>query len=195
MSGAKVEFERIAGQIMETDRSYDARINAFHNWYVLDRPLAANGKTPLLYFIDYNVNSLADDIITGYRELSDNLHSVFELVRFSHPSVWLRDLITGKKFLVEGAEQMETMERGDLFNCRVFRHGRLSYLSNYLILHPGSVTRMIKSEAKKLRKTKEDPKPFLFRLLFFHSRWEQFTQMDVNNIYRFETPAHVPKPV
>jgi hypothetical protein len=190
MVAAKQEFEQVAGQIMESDESFEARMNAFHNWYILDRPMSQNGMTPLQYFLEFNANATPEDTAQHYRELLDNLHSVFELLRFSHGRAWVRDLISRKKHLVEGAEQLDFLERGDLINTRLFRHGGNEYLTNYLLLHPHSVTKMIRAEAKKVRKSKEDPKPFLFRLLFFHSRWEQFTQMDVDKIYRFGTSLH-----
>ncbi len=183
---AKEEFEQVAGQIRETDNSYDSRINAFHNWYVLDRPMTSTGVTPLHHYLQYHANGLPSDLAQGYGELADNIHSLFELVKFSRDRVLLRDLMSRRKHLVEGAEQFESMERGDLFNSRIFHHGGKAYLSNYMIIHPYSVYKPIRSEARKVRKAKEDPKAFLFRLLFFHSRWEQFSQMDVSKIYRFE---------
>ncbi len=195
MAAAKSEFERVAGQIMETDNSYDARINAFHNWYILDRPLSSTATTPLEYFIEFNANTFSEEEGAGLRDLAANIHSLFELLKFSKGRVLMRDLMSRKKHLVEGAEQLGSLERGDLFNTRIFRHGDKEYLTNYLLLHPYSVAKMVKSEARKVRKAKENPKAFLFHLLFFHSRWEQFSQMDVNKIYRFETVAGVPQPV
>lgn len=187
---AKAEFELIAGQIMESDESYDARVNAFHNWYVLDRPMSQNRKTPLHYYLEFNANTLAADTAAHYQEMDGNLHSVFELLKFSQGGARIRDLISRKKHLIQEAGQLEYLERGELFNTRLFVHEGRNILSNYLILHPNSVQKMIRAEAKKVRKAKNDPKPFLFRLLFFHSRWEQFTQMDVDKIYRFEPSLH-----
>ena len=187
---AKEEFEPIAGQMMESDESFDARINAFHNWYILDRPMTGTGMTPLRYYLEFNANVLSEEVVQGYRDLYDNVHSLFELLKFNGEAVYLRDLISRKKYVVEGARQLDSLERGDLFNTRVFRHGKKSYLTNYLLIHPAGVARIIRAEAKKVRKAKEDPKPFLLRLLFFHSRWEQFTQMDEDKIYRFQAPAH-----
>ena len=187
---AKAEFERVAGQIMESDESYDARVNAFHNWYVLDRPMSQNGKTPLHYYLEFNATTIAAEPAARYQELDGHLHSVFELLKFSHGRCWVRDLISRKKLQVEEGGQLEYIERGELFNTRLFMHEGTHILANYLILHPHSVLKMIRAEAKKVRKAKSDPKPFLFRLLFFHSRWEQFTQMDVDKIYRFEPTLH-----
>ena len=190
MVAAKEEFEPVAGQMMESDESFDARVNAFHNWYILDRPMTGTGITPLRYYLESNADVLPEDAVLGYRDLYDNVHSVFELLKLNGEVAYLRDLISRKKHVVEGARQLDSMERGDLFNTRVFAHGKKSYLTNYLLLHPAGVTRIIRAEAKKVRKAKEDSKPFLFRLLFFHSRWEQYTQMDEDKIYRFQAPAH-----
>ena len=190
MVAAKEEFEPMAGQLMESDESFDARVNAFHNWYILDRPMTAAGMTPLRYYLEFNANSLPEEAVQGYGELQDNVHSLFELLKLNGEVAYLRDLMSRKKYVVEGARQLDSLERRDLFNTRIFRHGKKSYLTNYLILHPAGVARIIRAEAKKVRKAREEFKPFLFRLLFFHSRWEQYTQMDEDKIYRFQAPAH-----
>jgi hypothetical protein len=185
MAVAKEEFERFAGPIFETDRSFDARINSFHNWYILDRPLASRGITPLRYFLDYNANSLPPHELKGYQELEQNLHSVFELVRSTEDGTRVRDLLSGKRYEVAGEEVTRFIDKGALFSTRLFKHDERYYFSNYVLLHPAQVTRQIKGETKKLRKARGDPKGFLFQLVLFQSRWDQYKQMDVKNIYRF----------
>ena len=63
LTAAKEEFQAFAGPIFESDRNFDARINAFHNWYILDRPLADRGVTPLQYYLEFNANSLTEDTL------------------------------------------------------------------------------------------------------------------------------------
>jgi hypothetical protein len=186
MSLAKEEFEAVVGPIYETDRTYDARINSFHNWYILDRPLGAKGLTPLNYFIDYNANTLPESELTHYRELRANVHSVFELGKFLPSKTRLRDLVTGKRYDVEGTEHTQFLDKGALFNTRVFRHGAAYYVSNYFLLHPPVVAKLIRAQVKKVRKAKDDPKALLFRLVLFQGRFDQYKQMEPRNIYRFE---------
>jgi hypothetical protein len=183
---AKEEFQAIVGPIYETDRTYDARINSFHNWYILDRPLRSHGITPLNYFIDYNANTLPEHELTHYRELRGNLHSVFELVRFAGDKTRLRDVVLGRKYDVEGTQHTQFLDRGALFNARVFRHDNAFYVSNYFLLHPPVVAKLIRSEARKVKKSKQDPKDFLFRLVLFQGRFDQYKQMEPRNIYRFD---------
>lgn len=185
MTAAKEEFERFAGPIYETDRSYDARINSFHNWYILDRPLQGRGIVPLQYFLEYNANSLPEHELRHYQELQDNLHSVFELVRFAKGKTRLRDLLSGRKYDIEGTEHTRLMDRGALFNSRIFRHGTAYYVSNYFLPHPAELSGLIWAEARKVKKGGEDPKAFVFRLVLFQSRYDQYQQMEPKNIYRF----------
>jgi hypothetical protein len=185
MSLAKEEFQAFAGPIYETDRTYDARINSFHNWYILDRTLRAQGVTPLDYFIEFNANSVPEEQLAHYRELRGNMHSVYELVKLLPGKTRLRDVLSGKKYDVEGTEHTQFLDRGTLFNSRVFRHGTEYYTSNYLLLHPQVVARLIWKQAKRVRKSKGDPKPFLFRLVLFQGRYDQYKQMEPHNIYRF----------
>ncbi|HUJ75468.1 MAG TPA: hypothetical protein VL359_11445 [bacterium] len=184
LAPAKEEFERIAGPIYETDRSFDARINAFHNWYILDRPLRG-GKTPLGYFLEYNANSLPPDEWQRYQELLHHMHSVFELARVSGEDTVLRNLLTGKKLVLPGGEQTAHLDKNAVFSTRIFDHAGTLYFSNYLLLHPGQVRKIIKDQARRLRKAKADATPFLHQLLLFHSRWDQYKQMDLRSIYRF----------
>ena len=187
MVPAKREFEQVAGPIYDSDAGYAARINAFHNWYILDRPLSAKGRTPLEYFLEFNANSLPPDVLRGYQELGQNLHSVFELVKLGEKETWLRDLMTNRKFAVQGHEEMFYLDRGAVFNTRLFRHGGAYYPSNYLIVHPAEMLKRIKQEARQVIRSKGDHKEFLFRLILFQSRWDQYRQMEVEKIYRFTT--------
>ncbi len=185
LSVAKAEFERFAGPIFETDRSFDARINSFHNWYILDRPLRGRDKTPLQYFLEYNANTLPDHERRRYEELADNVHSVFEVLKLVGGRTRVRDLVTGRKYDVEGTEHTEFMERGALFNTRLFRHERAYYFSNYVLPHPATVWKDIRGEARKVKKGRQDAKAFLFRLVLYQSRYDQYQQMEPRNIYRF----------
>jgi hypothetical protein len=186
LAEAKEEFQHFAGPIFETDRNFDARINSFHNWYLLDRPLRAVGKTPLEYFLEFNANSMGPEEWQGYRELMDNVDSLFQLLKVQPEASHLRDVFTRAKYVLPGSGQTHHMDKGALFNTRLFTHGGRLYFSNYFILHPGAVTKSILAQTKKLRKAKGDPKPFLYQLLLFQSRWDQYKQMDIRNIYRFE---------
>lgn len=184
---AKEEFEKFAGAIFETDRSYDARINSFHNWYILDRTLVGRKKTPLEYFLEYNANSLSKPELKNYEELRDNVHSVFQLIKIARGKTLVRDLATGKKYQIAGSAQTDSMDKGALFNSRVFRHDGTYYFSNYFLQHPGAVWKQVQKQAKRVRKGKGDSKPFLFLLVLFQSRFDQYKQMEPGKIYRFDT--------
>jgi hypothetical protein len=182
---AKEEFEAFAGPIYESDRTYDARINSFHNWYILDRPLKATGVTPLQYFLDYNANSLPRQEWYHYKELEANLHSLFDLVKLTRNATRVRDLLSGRKCDILGNDATHHLDPGVLFNSRLFCHGNAWYFTNYFLLHPAVVGKQIRAEARKARKAREDPKPFLFRLLLYQSRFDQYKQMEPAKIYRF----------
>ena len=186
MGVAKEEFAVFAGQIFETDRNYYARINSFHNWYILDRPLKSRGMTPLGYYLEYNANTLSSDEFRDLQELLGNRHSLFELLRTTPTHVQVRDLFSGEKFEVEGGDGAGYLDKGVLFNTRLFQHSGRVYFSNYFILHPSEVFKRLRLEARKLRKSRTDPKSFLFRLLLYQSRWDQYKQMELKNIYRFD---------
>ena len=186
MTRAKEEFQGFAGQIFETDHSYDARINAFHNWYILDRPLSRTRLTPLESYLENNAKALPPPLAASYAELGANRHSLFEMVRSGGEKVQVRDLINGIRQTVTGTEQLKFVEKGALFNTRLFNHQGTLHFSNYYSLHPPVIAKRIRQEAHKVRKARSNPKPFLFQLLLYQSRWDQYKQMTLKNIYRFD---------
>ncbi|MDH5752331.1 MAG: hypothetical protein OEZ59_07940 [Deltaproteobacteria bacterium] len=185
MEIAKKEFQDFAGPIYESDRSFDARINSFHNWYILDRPLKDKGVIPLKFFLELHYDELNEEDLKGYRELEQNLHSVFELIGPKSSRTRVRDLLSGKKIDVEGVEGTEFIDKGCIFNTRIFTHEGRNLFSNYFLLHPLGVNKTILAEAKKVRKAKAGQKEFLFKLVLFQSRYDQYEQMELKNIYRF----------
>jgi hypothetical protein len=187
LTAAKEEFQTFAGPIFEIDRNFDARINSFHNWYILDRPLQENGLSPLAYYLQFNANSLGEDARARYGELANHVHSLFELNKTNPKQTMLTDLITGTKYTLDGALQTQHLDKGALFNTRLFRHQDQWYFSNYLILHPNDVARDIRKQAQLRRKAGVPAEDFLFLLMLFQGRWVQYKQMDVRSIYRFDT--------
>jgi hypothetical protein len=186
LSTAKEEFEAIAGPIFESDRNFDARINAFHAWFLLDRRLKENGKTPLMYYLEFNANALPADQWRHFEELDHGIHSLFELGKADKQRAVLVDLLTGVKYTLDGAHQTQHLDKGALFNTRLFLHDEQWYFANYLILHPSGVAKDIRRHAQRQRKAKTSAGPLLDQLLLFQGRWEQYKQMDVHSIYRFE---------
>lgn len=186
MPAAKQEFEQTAGPIMEMDREFLARMNSFHNWYILDRPLRSLNITPLDYFLEFNANTLDPDDLDRYRELRHNIHSVFELRKRTRAHTWVQDLLTRTKYAVEGSEETDHIDPGTVFNTRLFTHNDKVYFSNYLVPHPLDLSRTIKARARQIRKSRADPKSFVLLLILYQSRWDQYRQMEPKNIYRFE---------
>ena len=181
---AKAEFETLAGKIYDTDRGYDARIKSFHNWYILDRKLKQGG-TPLDKFLaEEAAADLSGASLVMYQELKENVHSVFVLGKRNERYSWLTNLLNRKTYRVRGSEEVAMLDRGSLFNTRLFPHDNVYYFSNYLVLHPGEILRELRRATAKIRRKRELHKTFLFKLLLFQSRWEQYRQMDVAKIYQ-----------
>ncbi len=187
---AKGVFEKLAGPIYEDANSYEDRTNSFHNWYVLDRPLLFCKKTPLTYFMEYHSNSLSAVEKQGYESLAHNVHSVFELIKKPKTDADLakvRDLITRKKYAVETFEKLRYLDAGAIFNTRILpiQKQKTFRFSNYVVVHPANVEEVIVKSARAVRKQNADKRLYLFQLLLFQGRWEQYKQMPLQNIYRF----------
>ena len=72
---ARKEYQMIAGDIYEDDKSYENRIALFLEWYVFDRISLDTNQTLLQGIIENNKESLTTNLLQIFKEFSNNIHS------------------------------------------------------------------------------------------------------------------------
>src|SRR5690349_15577753 len=90
---AREEYFDRAGKVFDDDAElFDGRMAAFLEWYVLDRPLAGIGLTPVACAIEEGIALPADER-RALAALAVSHHSVFELHATSGETLDIEDLI------------------------------------------------------------------------------------------------------
>ena len=51
---ARKEYQKLAGEIYEDDRTYETRMGLFLEWYIFDHTVPGKEKSPLELFFDQN---------------------------------------------------------------------------------------------------------------------------------------------
>lgn len=96
-------------------------IGFFNEWFLYDFELE-NDHTPLEEFIISNPYSLIESELRPYRDLLENKFGIFEVLEFALGcNITLKDLQTGKKYLVHEVKATYDLEIGEILFGRVGR--------------------------------------------------------------------------
>jgi hypothetical protein len=188
-------FAQTGGEVHEEDRCYESRMQAFFNWYLLDRKMP-DGATIVERYLREKGAELAGqdkDVMIG---CTQSRLSLFEYRGngglFSRPGkgqVRVRDLATGDDFDVTERRQMHGLEIGDLFEARLVPIGRTWHFSTSFTYHPREARREILREVKKRRKQgTADGRQLVWELERMFLQHERFRNVALTAIYNFDTP-------
>jgi len=193
---AKLEyFAQTGGEVHEEDRCYEQRMQAFFNWYLLDRKLT-DGSTMVERFLREKGAELAGqdkDVMLG---CTQSRLTIFEYRGtrglFSRPEkgqVRVRDVTTGEDFVVTERRQMHGLDSGDLFEARLVPLGRAHHFSTSFTYHPREARREIMREVKRRKKMGTiDARSLVWELERMALQHERFRNVALSAIYNFETP-------
>ena len=195
----KEYFGGTGGEVHEDDRCFEQRMQAFFNWYLLDRQKA--GSSPVQRFLQEQGATLEardKDVIMGLTQSRIGLYEYRGRRGFLRPpkqgQVRVRDVVTGDNFNVTERRQMHGLEVGDLFEARLVPVGGAYHFSSSFTYHPREMRRTILREVKRRKKQGEvSVRDLLWELERMQLQSERFRNVSIENIYDFEKPFLGPR--
>jgi hypothetical protein len=195
----KEYFGGTGGEVHEDDRCFEQRMQAFFNWYLLDRQKA--GSSPVQRFLQEQGATLEardKDVIMGLTQSRIGLYEYRGRRGFLRPpkqgQVRVRDVVTGDDFNVTERRQMHGLEVGDLFEARLVPVGGAFHFSSSFTYHPREMRRPILREVKRRKKRGEVVvRDLLWELERMQLQSERFRNVNIENIYDFDKPFLGPR--
>ncbi len=147
---AKAEYVSRTGDMFETDPSFERRIAAFLEWYVLDRPISARpDMTPAeLFGANVAPARLLEDQ-RRFRSLTCTRLSLFEFKRMRGDRMQLEDLLTKEKLEVFERRTVVGLESGDIMEGRLVPFDGKLFMSEVYYCHPRQARRAIHKAIKR----------------------------------------------
>jgi hypothetical protein len=189
---ARGEFFADVKDVYAEEEFFEERINAFLEWYTLDRTIGRTGKTPLDLFLERSHSRIAADHLAYLEGLRDARHAIFELQRVAEGRVDVRDAFTGERFAVTERRPLVTLRRGDLCETRLVPHGGDLHFSRTFLIHPRETRRTILREIRRAKGERRlDAPAFMRTLAVLWVRSRRYKGVDPHDLY---SPAEVAKP-
>jgi len=149
---AKTEYQSIAGQAYEDDRSYGAQMALFHEWFVFDRILPETEIT----LLEKMLEDQRDDWDHRQREIfeafRENIFGLFLVKKITATEVTVVNLFDDEKYIVSETDGPLIFNKGDLFQGRLIPFEGARYFTRSFCIHPKGACRYIESEIKSLLK-------------------------------------------
>jgi hypothetical protein len=184
---AKGEYFRDTGEVHEDDSFFELRMASFFDWYLFDRAISGDTRSPVQrYFLDQRA-SMAHEERQVFQGFVENVHSLFELKRRRLGLVVLHDWLAGEKRVVVERRERSGLDRGDLFEARLIPFEGELYFTRGFCFFPRQARRYIVRQAKRARKDGGDsPRELIRRLAYLRYLQERFRHVDVGRIYSDE---------
>jgi hypothetical protein len=180
---AREEFFERAGKVFDDDAElFDARISAFLEWYVLERPFAG-GDTPVVRALaDGGAWNAADR--RGLAHLASSHHSLFELYGVVDRTLDIEDVIGGARFQVVERRKTIGFSPGDLFEARLVWDGEAPVFGRTFLFHPPDAHQVVLDWVEGAIERGVKRPDILFHLSRNHIRWHRLGHLGAAKIYR-----------
>ncbi len=181
---AKLKFFELTGKVDEDSKDeYENKMNFFNDWYLFNYINPPDRLRPIIE------ESLEKD------DLDEKLKGAFFNANFSlyefkggglSGRIILYDLFERKNIKLNKNHELLSLVKGDLFLGRVIDADGYYLLPNLSLL-PSEVGPVLKKEAKKIKKLKDQSKKieFLLKVEYLKTKWIRFGRLNMSNIFKF----------
>ncbi|CCQ91571.1 hypothetical protein NITGR_730029 [Nitrospina gracilis 3/211] len=155
---AKKEYQAMSGEIFEDDKSYEARMGLFLEWFVFDRPINGS-ETPLHRFMENRPDEISGDEQELCEGLKASRHSLFLMKKSGKGHVVVLDLFEDEKLVVKEDEGKLFFNKEDVFEARILPFRKQYFFTENFCHHPRATYKYILSKVKPvIAEEKQDHK-------------------------------------
>jgi hypothetical protein len=152
------EFQMQFGKVNHEDDFYQARMNYFLEYCILERPMTSSPgmRSPLSVFLEKNAHMTSGDDQTAdyWRRFCGFRHGIFQVVKAGASQITVMDLLADGELTIssKSGETLKYFPRKSIFQGFVFGLGDRYMLGQGMIIHPemacGQILKFFKNHKK-----------------------------------------------
>ncbi len=181
---AKAEFFNRAGKVAEGSDLFESQMKAFLDWYLFDRPLNQFDLCPVKMYLFEEGKNLPEEERLVFDGITRSIHSIFEFLKLKGNDVYVKDMVTGQKYVIEDSEIRHGFSKGDIFEGRLIPYGDRYVFGESFVFHPLSSKSFIKKQIKQIRYLDEKQRlRLIHKLSIMKLKTHQYSHIDAKHIY------------
>jgi hypothetical protein len=180
---ARVDFFTATGEIAEEDRSFEMRLTGFLDWFILDRLVTGEGKTPARLFYERNESSFQPAEKDVFKACLGSIHSIFEVMSVDTGLVTLKNYYDNKTYDVMENDIL-LFKKGDILESRLLKLARGYHFSGAFCYHPPEVKKYILGKINAAKeKGYKDLNTVFHKLMMMSLKAERYKKISSLEIY------------
>jgi hypothetical protein len=185
IAAAREEYFARAGKVFEDDAEvYEARMVAFLEWYVLERPLP-QGRPPVLVALDRTAADAADaDRRLALTRIATSHRSLFDIAEVKGNRVELEDILGGARFSVVERRSTIGFEVGAILEARVVWDGSDPLFAKTFLFHPRDARIEILNLVDDSLMAGVSRDDIMGKLSQLYLRWHRHGHLNAGRIYK-----------
>lgn len=185
---AKVQFFNDLGDGPGDSEVFELRMSQFLDWYLFSRKLIKQQIPPILWALQSIDFKIEETERIYYANLAEARHSLFEFLKSSKNTLYIKDLFTGKKLQLVDSPVIEGFNKNDIFETRVFPHEDTFVLTKGFCFHPVEANKFILKEIKRAKKKDLTfQEELMFNLMKMRYKYDRYRHIPLEMIYTKET--------
>lgn len=184
---ARQEFFGFIGAVHEEDSFFENYMNAFIEWYILERELSDKDLSPVRLFYKENFKNFTEEEQKAYNDLTKLRHSIYGVKKVTQNSLVLEDLYQNEKLKIESNFSTAAFNTGDIFEAILVPFQEQWFFLKTFFSHPTEVKSFIVKEMKKIQNS--NPKVLLktiFRFRRLRLKFDRYPYVSPAQIYTSE---------
>jgi len=184
---AREEYFSGVKDINSEESFYDERMNAFLEWYCIERPVGKTGKTPLAIFLANMEKSIGTNEKLFLEALGLSIHSTFRLKRISEKTATLIDLFTNAVHETTDTGNSKNIGMNVVFEARLIPYNGSNVYGRTFLVHPREAKGAILQEIRRAKKERRlDAAAFMQHLSTLWIRQARYKGVITGVIYSKE---------
>jgi hypothetical protein len=180
---AREDFFSRAGKVFEDDAElFEARLAAFLEWYVTERPLAG-GPSPVLRALQ-DAGRWSEEDRRALAFIAASHRSIFDITAVEGRTIYVEDLLGGARFSVLERRSTVGFAEGDLLEARILWDGDEVIFGKTFLFHPRDAREQVLALVDLLATKGTTQEEILFTLSRLHVRWHRLGHVGAARIYR-----------
>ena len=148
---ARKEYQNIAGNIYEDDKSYDNRMALFLEWYIFDRILPNKDQTLIEIIIDENWGNWPSNQLQIFEGFTKNIHGLFTVKKIKDNYVKVLNLFNNERYQVNETLGKLLFSKNGIFEGRLVPYRNMYYFSGSFCFHSEKTRNFIKQKIKQVK--------------------------------------------
>lgn len=196
IAAAREEYFARAGKVFEDDaEAYEARMVAFLEWYVVERPLP-EGRPPVLVALERTPADAGNaDRRLALARIATSHRSLFDIAEVKGNRVELEDILGGARFSVVERRSTIGFEEGAIVEARVVWDGAEPLFAKTFLFHPRDARTEILNLVDDSLMAGASKDDIMGKLSQLYLRWHRHGHLNAGRIYKGGNTGNTAGPV